>query len=479
MASNTLFFYDLETSGVNPRTARIMQFAGQRTDLNLKPIGEPYNILIKMTEDVLPEPEAILITGITPQKTIDEGITEAEFAQLFYDEIVQDGTIFVGFNNIRFDDEFLRFLFWRNYHDPYAWHWRNGCSRWDILDVSRMARALRPKGIKWPFDSEGRPTNRLEYLSSVNKLTHSEAHDALSDVGATIGFAKLLRAKQQKLFNYLLDLRSKSAVKELVLSGNPFVYSSGKYPGKYEKTTVVGTLGMHPDNNGVLVYDLRYDPAQYFDKTPEQLVELWKYDPEKKTVRLPVKALQFNRCPTVAPLSVLDEKSIKRLELDSKIIENNHKKLNANPDFWNNLSRALEIINQTRQKAQLALVADETTVDSQLYSGFISDADKNLCDRLVNSEPKDISEFDSKFKDERLKLLLPLYKARNLPEHLSSEELEVWEKYRDNLLASGGNSSRLAVYATRLEMLQQQGKLGDEQRFILEELSLWLQRIQP
>lgn len=475
----TFFFYDLETSGVNPRSARIMQFAGQRTDMDLNPIGAPYNILIKMTEDALPEPEAILVTGITPQKTIDEGITEAEFAKIFYEEIVKANTTFVGFNNIRFDDEFLRFLFWRNYYDPYEWHWKNGCSRWDILDASRMARALRPEGIKWPFAKDGKPTNRLEYLTSVNKLQHDEAHDALSDVKATIQFAKLLKQKQPKLFDYLIKNKDKESVKKLALARQPFVYTSGKYSGEHEKTTIVSTLGMHPDGNGVLVYDLRHDPTPYLKMNTAELVESWKYDPEKKTIRLPVKSLQFNRCPTIAPMAVLDKKSSKRLKIDNKAVEANESKLKSQPGFYERLLEALEIINQNRRKDQIALVVDELSVDSQLYNGFLSDQDRNTCQNLVKSSPEEISQFSEKFKDERLKILFPLYKARNFPEHLNSAEHEAWEKYRYNLLCSGGNSSRLAVYASRLEMLQNNSELRDQQRFILDELNLWLQRIQP
>lgn len=476
---SSFFFYDLETSGVRPRSSRIMQFGGQRTDLDLKPVGQPFNILIKMTDDVLPDPEAILVTGITPQKTIAEGVTETEFASLFYREIATPGTIFVGFNNIRFDDEFLRFLFWRNFYDPYEWQWKDSRSRWDMLDVSRMTRALRPTGVKWPFDSEGKPTNRLEYLTSVNKLDHSDAHDALSDVKATIALARLIRSKQIKLFDYLLKMRDKATVKSFVSSHDQFAYSSGKYSGEFEKTTIVYNLGPHPDKNGVLVYDLRHDPEPYFELTPRKLADLWRYDPEKKAVPLPVKSLQFNRCPAIAPTSVIDKASYKRLGLSEKQISGHKKKLAGNTDFVNKLHEALEIINDDRAKAQSELIVDELAVDEQLYEGFVPDSDRRYFAKIHASEPSDISGFMSKFSDERLKALLPLYKARNFPGRLTSEESESWEAYRKNLLASGGHSSRLFTYARRLEVLAQGGKLRDKDRFLLKELEAWLQRVQP
>lgn len=234
----SFFFYDLETSGFNPREARIMQFAGQRTDLDLHPVGDPVNLLIKITDDILPDVDATLITGITPQMTLADGLTEAEFLREFENSIAIPGTVFLGFNTVRFDDEFMRCLHYRNFYDPYEWQWQDNRSRWDLLDVVRMTRALRPQGIEWPFDIHGKPTNRLELLTGLNKLSHEQAHDALSDVTATIEVARLIRNKQTKLFDYLFVMRDKKKVAELVNKSEPFVYTSGKYAAEHDKTTV-------------------------------------------------------------------------------------------------------------------------------------------------------------------------------------------------------------------------------------------------
>src|SRR5579859_1483335 len=194
----TFYFYDVETSGFSPRSERIMQFAGQRTDMDLKPVGKPDNILVKMTPDILPEPGAVLVHGITPQKTLAEGISEAEFSKYLTSQVSSSDTIIAGYNNIRFDNDFIRFTLWRNFHDAYEWSWKNGCSTWDLLDVVRMTRALRPERIKWPFAPDGKPSNRLEYISSVNKLDHVDAHDAMSDVNASIAVARMIKNKQPK-----------------------------------------------------------------------------------------------------------------------------------------------------------------------------------------------------------------------------------------------------------------------------------------
>ncbi|HEX5798461.1 MAG TPA: exodeoxyribonuclease I, partial [Candidatus Saccharimonadales bacterium] len=440
----SFLFYDLETSGVNPRGARIMQFAGQRTDMDLEPIGEPFNILIKLAEDILPEPDAILVTGITPQKTLAEGVTETEFVDIFDKQINKPGTIFTGFNSVRFDDEFMRFLFWRNLHDPYQWQWKDKNGRWDILDVSRMTRALRPEGIKWPFDSEGKPTNRLEYLSSVNKLDHTEAHDALSDVKATIALAKLIKQKQPKLFSYLINFRHKKTIQEFVESNDTFIYTSGKYPAKFEKTATVSPVGPNSSGNGSYVYDLRHDPSEFINLRPEELAKLWRYDKEKKTTPLPIKSLQYNRCPAIAPLSVLDKASQNRLSIDLKNISMNQKKLKDAKSFHDNLLKAAEILNKDR--LQTDIIVSDLDVDSRLYDNFVADKDRLTLEKIRSSGPDDINNFASKLSDARLKTMLPLYKARNYPDSLNSEERTSWEDYRKRALTSGGENSSIAKF---------------------------------
>lgn len=281
----SLYFYDLETSGFDPRSARIVQFAGQRTDLQMNPIGEPLNVLVKLTPDILPNPDATLVTGITPQQTLADGVTEAEFLKLFYEDAYQPNTTFMGFNSIRFDDEFMRFINYRNFYDAYEWQWKDGCSRWDLLDVVRMTRALRPTGITWPFASDGKPANRLEFLTTVNKLSHENAHDALSDVHATIAVAKLVHDQQPDLFKFLYEHRTKAKVKEIVDTATPFVYTTGKYSSEWLHTSAAIKLASHPNQDAALIYDLRFDPADFIDKTPEQLAEHWRYSKDPDHVR--------------------------------------------------------------------------------------------------------------------------------------------------------------------------------------------------
>ena len=108
MNKKMFFFYDLETSGLRAREDRIMQFAGQRTDMDLNPVGEPVNVLVKMTDDALPCPSAINVTKITPQDTLRDGMSEPEFCKYVTEEVFVPETVAVGYNTVRFDDEFMR-----------------------------------------------------------------------------------------------------------------------------------------------------------------------------------------------------------------------------------------------------------------------------------------------------------------------------------------------------------------------------------
>lgn len=465
----TFFFYDLETSGLSPSSARIMQFAGQRTDSDLNTIGQPVNIFIKLTADVLPDPRAILLTSITPQQTLKAGITEAEFLKIFHKEISLPGTIFTGYNTIRFDDEFMRFLNYRNFYDPYQWQWQDSRSRWDLLDVVRMTRALRPEGIIWSYDSDGKSSNRLEQLTMANSIPHSNAHDALADVNATIGVARLIHDKQPKLFDYLLKMRQKKKIAELVMAGRPFVYTSGKYPSEYQKTTIVKTLSAHPHREAALVYDLRYDPTPYSKMSVKQLVAAWKFDKDKTKPRLPIKTLQYNRCPAIAPLSVLNSESRERIDIDLAEIKENEKHLNAITDWPKRILDALSEMDDIQENKYAVRTHD---VDQSLYDGFFNPPDQKLMVKIHETAAQELMTLQPVFKDNRLNKLFPLYKARNFPEILTEAEKEAWDIYRLAKLTTGESESRLVKFEAEINDLTK-NKISKKEIAIIEQLQLY------
>jgi len=465
--SKTFFFYDLETSGLNPREDRIMQFAGIRTDMNFKQIGEPYNILVKLNDDVLPSVEALLVTHITPQQTQADGYTEAEFAKLLSEEIFIPDTITVGFNNIRFDDEFVRYLFWRNFYDPYEWAWKEGRSRWDLLDVVRMTRALRPDGIEWPFNDKGEPVNKLELLSKVNGLEHTKAHDALSDVEALISVTKLIRDKQPQLYEYLLKLKDKNEVKKLINldTKQPFVYVSGRLDSAFNKATVSFPITSGRNGN-VVVYDLRIDPTPFLKMSVDEMEEALAYRPkDDKQLKLPVKELQYNRAPAVAPLGVLTQSDgWAKIGLDEATVLKNQNILLTSPTFAENVRSVFEKIKEY-----------DPNVDSEsmLYDGFVPDIDKIRIESVRNATEKGLADYNPVFVDERLPSLLLHYKARNFPKSLAESESIAWEEWRAQKLQKA-----LPGYIKNFQKVAATIKDSDKQ-YILQEIQLWLESIIP
>lgn len=490
--AGSFFFYDLETSGLNPREQRIMQFAGQRTDMDLQPIGKPFNIMVKLTPDIVPDPEAIMVTGITPQATQADGVTEAEFLKLFYDQVVTDGTIFLGFNTVRFDDEFMRYTHYRNFYDAYEWQWCQDCSRWDLLDLVRMTRALRPDGIEWPFKNDGtaqaKPSNRLELITKLNNLDHEKAHDALNDVFATIAVAKLIRGKQPGLFDYLLDCRGKKKclahLDEFIAAKQPFLYTSGKYAVGYLHTTAVKLLAHHATLPQGYVYDLRVDPQPFMAMTVEQLVDCYSFNRDAAHVNLPIKIIHYNRCPAVAPIGILKDQMVQdRLSLPLDIVQKHLNMLKSNDDFVRRAIQAIELVEADRPYNKLeAILGDSHAVDSQLYGGgFFSGQDKKTMTTIQRAGPTDeaFGQLDIRLQDKRLQSLLPLYKARNHPKLLSGEERQAWDDFCRTRLIDGGKQSRLAKYFDQLEILAGKTELSQDQRFALEELQLYGESIIP
>ena len=438
----SFFFYDLETSGLRAREDRIMQFAGQRTTLDLEPVGEPVNILVKITDDALPSPTAISVTGITPQKTLIDGISEAEFCKIVTSEIFTPGTCALGYNTVRFDDEFMRATLWRNFYDPYEWEWKDGRSRWDMLDVVRLTRALRPEGINWPFRPDGKPTNRLELLTKENGLFHEHAHDALSDVYATIAVSKLIKERQPALFKFLYDIRGKKDVQRLVNLENPqpFVYASGRFSSEFNKTTVA--LPIAPARNGnVLIYDLRYNVEELEDR--ESFYPI-------------VKELCYNKCPVVAPISVLEkDDGWEKIGLSPEIIKKNLEILAKHPEF----------IEQRRAENETAPEYPEAKEPEEaIYDGFLNDQDRRKVAEVRNVGTEKLADFHPEFDDERLPELLLHYKGRNFPETLSEHENEQWEKYRRARL-----ERQLPQFLAELETV--------EDDFVKEELRLYLESL--
>ncbi|SCC62276.1 exodeoxyribonuclease I [Kosakonia oryziphila] len=460
---STFLFHDYETFGTSPALDRPAQFAALRTDADFNVIGEPEVFYCKPADDYLPQPEAVLITGITPQIARAKGDNEAAFARRIHDLFTVPKTCVLGYNNVRFDDEVTRNIFYRNFYDPYAWSWQNNNSRWDLLDVMRACYALRPDGINWPENDDGLPSFRLEHLTKANGIEHSNAHDAMADVYATIAMAQLVKAKQPKLFDYLYSHRNKQKLAVLidVPQMKPLVHVSGMFGAWRGNTSWVAPLAWHPENrNAVIMVDLAGDMSPLLELDADALRERL-YTPKAdlgESAAVPVKLVHLNKCPVLAQANTLRPQDAERLGINRQQCLDNLQILRDNP--------------QVREKV-LAIFAEaepfvpSENVDTQIYNGFFSDADRAAMKILLETEPRNLPALDITFADGRIEKLLFNYRARNFPGTLDENEQQRWLQHRRNVFTP----EYLQQYAEQIQALFQQHDCNSEKQALLK--ALW------
>tara|TARA_R110002072_G_scaffold89232_3_gene199842 strand:+ start:21558 stop:22946 length:1389 start_codon:yes stop_codon:yes gene_type:complete len=430
--TETLLWYDFETSGIDPGFDRVLQFAAVRTNLDLEPIEAPLSFYCYPGEDVVPDPDAMRVTGLKMSDIRAQGLTECEFAKRIHEAFSRPQTCVVGFNSIRFDDEFTRYLLYRNFFDPYAREWQGGNSRWDVIDLFRMAAALRPDGFNWPVGDSGARSFRLEHLTAANEVSHEGAHDAVSDVLATIGVVKKLRLAQPKLYDYLFNLRRKKAVLDQLypLGKQALVHVSSMYPAAQNCIAVVLPLTQHPTNpNGIICYDLSKDPEPLIQLGPEELHrrifsrsdELRENEP-----RIPLKTIHVNRAPAIAPLSTLAGRE-EELAIDLGSCEANRLQLQKSAGIVEKIAEAF---------SQMAYAPIEDP-DLMLYQGdFFSTEDRQVMQAVQTSEPGSLAAYGGHFRDPRLPEMLFRYRARNYPESLDPAEQDRWQAFVRTRLSS-------------------------------------------
>lgn len=458
----TFYFYDYETWGADPKKDRPAQFAGLRTDMDLNPIGEPDMWYCQLANDYLPHPQAALITGLTPQICQQRGVSELEFCRKIESRFSEPSTCVVGYNSIRFDDEVTRYSFYRNFLDPYAREWQHGNSRWDLIDCIRACYALRPEGIVWPEKADGSPSFKLEDLTKANGVAHERAHDALSDVYATIAIAKLLKTHQPKLFQYLLQNRKKTELSALLDTVNltPLVHVSGRISALQGCASWVVPLAWHPSNkNAVIVWNLTANPEPLLSLDLADLHTLLytkTSDLDKEQERLGLKLVHLNKCPVLAPAKTLSETRADELGIDRAACR-------RHLDFLREHKATLQakVIELYRLATEYK---EETNPDYLLYSGFISDADKRQMQQLHQLSAEQLAAKPTCFSEDRLNQLLFLFRARNYPSTLNHQEQLRWQRYRADKLQHGLDSPNLTFEEFGLALENLAHEVGDDSK---------------
>ena len=184
-------FYDLETSGLDKSFDQVQQFAAIRTDLDLNEI-ERHEIFIRINPDCIPSPEALIVHRVGIEHCQKIGLCEYEGIKRIHEILNTPHTISIGYNTLGFDDEFLRFSFFRNLLTPYTHQYANQCARADLFPMCALYRWQGSSALEWP-EKDGRPSLKLELINACNDLAQGQAHNAMVDVEATVSLARRLK----------------------------------------------------------------------------------------------------------------------------------------------------------------------------------------------------------------------------------------------------------------------------------------------
>ncbi|AMJ55421.1 MULTISPECIES: exodeoxyribonuclease I [Stenotrophomonas] len=475
--AESFLFYDLETFGQDPRRTRIAQFAAVRTDAELKVIEEPVSFYVKPADDLLPSPIATLITGITPQHALAEGVSEADAFARINELMSKPQTCTLGYNTLRFDDEFVRYGLFRNFHDPYEREWRSGNSRWDLLDMLRLVHALRPEGINWPQREDGATSFKLEHLALANDVREGDAHEALSDVYATIGMARHFRQAQPRMWDYALRLRDKRYVGSLldVVAMTPVLHISMRYPASRLCAAPVLPLARHPHiNNRVIVFDLEGDIEPLLELSVEEITaRLYTRaaDLPEGQQRIPLKEVHLNKVPALVAWNHLRDADFERLQIDPAAIEAKAEKLRA-------------LGPQLAEKARQVFARERVNegpidADASLYDGFLAEGDKGLLSKVRTAPPEALAELEQRFRDPRLPELLFRYRARNHPQTLDATARSRWDAYRQQRFSTPGLAEQtLPEYVAQIAALREEHKDNPASLALLDALDQWRHTLQ-
>lgn len=473
MSPQTFYWHDYETFGADTRSDRPVQFAGIRTDYDLNIVGDPLMVYSRPSADFLPQPEACMVTGITPQEALEKGLLEADFIREIMDELATPGTCGVGYNSLRFDDEVTRNTLYRNLYDPYEREYKNGNSRWDLIDLLRLTRALRPDGIEWPLYDDGKPSMRLEHLTIANGIDHGMAHDALADVHATIAMARLVKERQPRLYEYVLSHRDKASAGRLLnlnsmsSSPTPILHASSMFPSEHGNLAVVLPIARHPTNsNGVIVYNLREDPTPLLTLSIDEIHQRLftrSTDLPEGVKRIPLKTIHLNRCPVLAPLNTLNEETQERLGIDLQQQLEHIAPLQNDPYLAEKVAAA----------HQLHHFPEESDPDRMIYSGFFGDIDKQLMRKIHSLSPQELASQKLQFEDPRLGEMLFRYRARNWPDSLTEQEQQRWRRICQHRImdSDGGGTIHYEEYMRQLSTLTETHASNPEKLRVLEQLS--------
>jgi len=471
----TYLFYDTETTGLSRCFDQVVQFAAIRTDARFREL-ERQELLIRLRPDVVPAPRAFLTHRI-PLQRCQQGVTESEGIATIHRLLNEPGTTSLGYNTLGFDDELLRFSFYRNLLNPYSHQHANGCGRMDLYPMTVAYYLFDKSDLTWP-QSNDTASFKLEALSLANHLAEGQAHDAMTDVEATLELARRL-AKEQPVWHYLAGYSSRQQSAQRISklppwpSGAPSDHGAdrlgllidGRFGAAANFITPVLGLGRHHHYRNQTRW-LRLDQPELTAATVESIADsAWVVTIKPGEPGLLLPWLGRYQHLLTEPRTTLCQQNLARLAAEPGLLQAIRQ---HNLEFtWPDIP-GLDL-------------------DAALYqAGFFSDQELTLGAELRAAPAAEKSAIAAQFPTPNSRLLAQLLVARNYPEVASSDDLALLDSRLQSLghesgrpLDSQGNPHR-APAAVLLEIEQLQQQLDEPEALaILEELHSHLQQQFP
>jgi len=459
-------FYDLETTGLNKAFDQVLQYAAIRTDTELNEINR-YIVKVRLRPDVIPSPQAI-ITNRIPIAELTSGMFEFEALRQIHQLMNEPGTISLGYNTLGFDDEFLRFSFYRNLLSPYTHQYHNGCRRMDLLPITIMYWLYQKKALNWP-QVNGKLSLKLEHLGSANKIIAGQSHDALVDVGATVKLARIF-FKEKKMWDYLEGYFEKETDALRI----------GEISTSFQSAAGAHQMG--------LMVKSEYGPQQNYQVPVLSIGRSIPYPNQTLWLRLDLQTLRDTTPETLDDTTWVIRKRYgepgillpphdrywKRLDKNRQIIvENNLDWLKSNPALFQ------QIIDYHRQYRYPFI--PNLDPDAALYQiGFFSASDEKLCRKFHKAPLDKKSELINRFTSDEARALATRVLCRNyqdlVPQKFAKEFLNYMSRVNplrdDDILVDYKGEQRTTPSGALAEIhrLRQSEQLDNAQFQLLDEL---------
>ena len=386
-------FYDFETTGLDTKFSQPIQIAAVCLDENFQELDK-IDQKCKLNDGIVPHPSAMLVTKVS--------IDDLKNKQSFYDmmDYVHDKfkswgpAIFIGYNSIRFDEEVLRSGFFQSLHDPYLTN-TNKNSRTDLFKIVLGLVALNNNIIKIPVSEKTkRPSFKLELIAKANGVEHIKAHDALSDVYATIEVARIIKDKAPHYWNECMQILGPRDLMEYI-QNHDYFYAAPEHAAANVTYKPLSFLTNNPNNNKELAFfDLNYDPKKYYESGISKIISM--IESKQKVIRL----YQSNKAPIILSSEFIKSSGIyKNDELDA--FKEKADEMKSHDAFIDKTNFALveryDDFQITREPSEF--------LEAQIYNGgFYSSSDKEKITLFKNSDnPENKYSISKNFEDRRLR----------------------------------------------------------------------------